>query len=146
MQWLLLSQILEQSTRIPKKKIFFDISIPLINDYLVAIFSSKYNFIYFLNNRDDTKSGICPKLSRDEEPNCNEECQTDGDCSGNESSNSLSYWFRLPLNCMGIQESSVFFSSNSKGIYGFLRKVLQRADRKNSLVDFSKVARKLVNL
>ena len=32
--------------------------------------------------RDDTKPGICPKLSRDGDPDCTEECQTDGDCSG----------------------------------------------------------------
>ena len=32
--------------------------------------------------RDDTKAGICPKVNRNEYANCEEECATDGDCSG----------------------------------------------------------------
>ena len=32
-------------------------------------------YMYCVIFRDDTKAGICPKLSRDEEPNCNQDCQ-----------------------------------------------------------------------
>ena len=32
--------------------------------------------------RDDTKAGLCPKVSRNDGARCEEECATDGDCSG----------------------------------------------------------------
>lgn len=32
--------------------------------------------------KDDTKEGICPKVNRNEYADCEEECYTDGDCSG----------------------------------------------------------------
>lgn len=50
----------------------------------VEPYAARGETVYRAGCRDDTKPGICPKLSRNDDANCEEECRTDGDCSGDQ--------------------------------------------------------------
>ena len=50
----------------------------------VEPYSARGETVYKAVCRDDTKPGICPKVSRTENPSCETECSTDGDCSGDQ--------------------------------------------------------------
>jgi len=53
---------------------------PLGTTCQVEPYNARGETVYKAVCKDDTKSGICPKVKSTND--CNEECQTDGDCSG----------------------------------------------------------------
>ena len=55
---------------------------PLTTTCQVEPYTSRGETVFRAVCRDDTKPGICPKVNRNEYANCEEECTTDGDCSG----------------------------------------------------------------
>lgn len=48
----------------------------------VEPYTARGETIYKAVCKDDTKDGICPKVNRNEYAKCDEECSSDGDCSG----------------------------------------------------------------